>query len=373
MNNFKNNFDNIKFSDEEKEQLTDKIFEAVQNEKFVTKKKIIPLKFILVAIIITLCISGGGYAAIKFENIIQSKIKGSDTAISQFSEKVSKLGIVQTWNGWTLTITDIAGDSENIMIGFEIKSPENIKFYKDRHYSFSSIDISVEDTSLIGWGSNGDNIDVVDEHTLTGMTSANNLLGEKGESFEGKTAKIKFKGLYDTIIENAGTKDYKRYEITEDFKEISKHKWVFDNVPLDFENTAITMQPNKEVNIYGGKATLTDISISPISVTVRVEGGSCENHHFRPVSHIEAYSDLPTEWVSSGKLEGSEYNDFCDYDLTVNVVMKDGSFVDFSSRKANCEDEKDIAYMERILKSDEIIDLNNIDYIEVCDEKFYIE
>lgn len=372
MKDFKNDFENIKFSHEEKEQLTNKIFEATKKEEFVMKKRITPLKFILVALIATLCISVGGYAAVEFGNIIKTKLKGSENAISEFSEKVSKVGISKTWNGWTVTITDIAGDNKNIMIGFEIKSPENIKFYKDRYYCFDSIDVSIGDNSLIGWGSNGDNFDVVDEHTLTGMIAVNDFWAEKGEDFEGKTAKITFKGLYDVIVENAGTKDYKRYEITEDFKDVNKHKWVFDDIPLNFESTAIIMTPNDEVDIYGGKATLTEISVSPISVIVRVEGGSCENHHYRPVSHREAYSDLPSEWINDKKLEGLEYNDFCDYDLTINVVMKDGNSVDFRSQKANCETEKDMAYIERILKSDEIIDLENIDYIEVCGKKYYI-
>lgn len=94
------------------------------------------------------------------------------------------------------------------------------------------------------------------------------------------------------------------------------------DIPLQPVET-IYLTPNDEVPIYGGTATLTDLSISPLFVTVRVEGGSCYNHGWVVPTHPEYLSDAARPLIEQGKLE----NTTCECDFDLHLKYKDGRVV----------------------------------------------
>ncbi len=62
---------------------------------------------------------------------------------------------------------------------------------------------------------------------------------------------------------------------------IRDHKWVFEDVMLDYPDQTIRLEPHVEVPYLDGTATLTKVEISPLNTLVRIEGGSCYDHHNR--------------------------------------------------------------------------------------------
>lgn len=95
------------------------------------------------------------------------------------------------------------------------------------------------------------------------------------------------------------------------------------DIPLQPVET-IYLSPNDEVSIYGGTSTLTSLSISPLFVTVRVEGGSCYNHGWVLPNHPEYLLGPETaRLIAEGKLE----NTTCDCDFDLHLKYKDGRVV----------------------------------------------
>lgn len=95
------------------------------------------------------------------------------------------------------------------------------------------------------------------------------------------------------------------------------------DIPLQPVET-IYLTPNDEVPIYGGTSTLTSLSISPLFVTVRVEGGSCYNHGWVLPNHPEyLLSSETARLIAEGKLE----NTTCDCDFDLHLKYKDGRMV----------------------------------------------
>lgn len=95
------------------------------------------------------------------------------------------------------------------------------------------------------------------------------------------------------------------------------------DIPLQPVET-IYLTPNDEVPIYGGTSTLTSLSISPLFVTVRVEGGSCYNHGWVLPTHPEyLLSPETARLIAEGKLE----NTTCDCDFDLHLKYKDGRMV----------------------------------------------
>ena len=95
------------------------------------------------------------------------------------------------------------------------------------------------------------------------------------------------------------------------------------DIPLQPVET-IYLTPNDEVPIYGGTSTLTSLSISPLFVTVRVEGGSCYNHGWVLPNHPEyLLSSETARLIAEGKLE----NTTCDCDFDLHLKYKDGRTV----------------------------------------------
>lgn len=85
----------------------------------------------------------------------------------------------------------------------------------------------------------------------------------------------------------------------------------------------IYLSPDQPVPIYGGTATLTDVSISPLFVTARVEGGSCYNHGAVMPTHPEYLNEGAGPLIAQGRLE----NTTCDCDFDLHLKYKDGRVV----------------------------------------------
>ena len=89
-------------------------------------------------------------------------------------------------------------------------------------------------------------------------------------------------------IELTGFYDYWRTEAQGEIQQhgkssltaaVQNHTFWFKDVPLNYADRTIRLTPNQEIQLLGGTTTVTSIEISPITVSVRVEGGACVHHH----------------------------------------------------------------------------------------------
>ena len=93
-----------------------------------------------------------------------------------------------------------------------------------------------------------------------------------------------------------------------------------------------------EVPYLDGSATLTKLEISPLNTRVRIEGGSCTDHH--------RLFPQPDEEASASHPYGSD----CFWAMGVELHMKDGSVYEFredASRGragSNCQDGRNPYY-----------------------------
>lgn len=364
-----NDWNNIKFSEQEKQQLTEKIYTTMQQSPKHQKIFYKPLRPIAVALLLMIFISVAGYAATTIRNVINENFKGTPTANTNFEQNITYLGITETWNGWSLTLTDVIGDYSDIWIGFELKTPEHITLNheQNRHYCFEEIRLS---PNHLDQGINQENIKLIDAHTLTGLFKLNTYGTNhtKKPEFQNKTISFSFSGFHDIYSAfQPETKTYEYVTCSKDYEEINKHTFSFKNIPLDYKTMEITLTPNDKVSVFQGEATITKIIISPISVTARVEGEGCKDHHYKPTSRPEAYRDSTLK-----ALDGSVYNEGCLRELGLKVIYKDGSEVEFSQSSGSCDDKTKPYYLEKTQRTKQIIDLDNIAYIEVCGRRYTI-
>ncbi len=359
----------IKFSEQEKKQLTEQIQAQMQQQYNHNKPFYKPLRPIAIALLLIVFVTAVGYAATNIRNVIKDTCKGTPTAIADFEKGITYIGMTEQWNGWSMTLTDVVGDYNGVWIGFELKSPEGIHFDPERAYHFNHTELTPD---YLHQGINLYDVTVIDDHTLTGLLKLESYGTNNTQKPEFQNKKIRlilsgFYDIYDELDPTAETERYIRQTCTEDYQAVNQHTWVFDDVPLDYKTIEITLTPNEKVSVFQGDATLTKIVISPLSVTARVEGEGCKDHHFKPTSRPEAYHDSTLK-----ALDGSVYNQGCWRELDIKVICKDGSELKFSSSSGSCDDKKSPYYLEQTKRTDHIIDLQNIAYIEVCGKQYII-
>ena len=372
MNDFEKYFNNIKFDENEKKLLTEKLIENIENNKTKNSKKVFKvkkIKFIAIASIMIVLLTGISYASELIRNVIKENINGSETALSKFSKNISYVGITKKSDDWSITITDITGDKSNLLLGIEIKSPKNIKFNNEREYSFEDLDVKFKNNIIESYslGHAITNLKIIDENTLTGILDFNIFTNDKNSNIKDEIMNINLSGFTDNIFNS----EKQIFEPSEELKKVNKKSWKFKNIKLDYDDTSIIINPNDEVEIFKEKAILKSIKISPLSIEVKIEGEATENHHRKPSSRPEAYKDNP--FINENMLKGLERNDFCEDELNLKMIDKNGISIDVSDNSgSSCEDKPGFSYMKIIGNTEEVIDISNIDYIEICGKKYYL-
>lgn len=121
--------------------------------------------------------------------------------------------------------------------------------------------------------------------------------------------------LRDVWFTDPGTDQAVRYEDTQLTQAVRDHVWQFSDVRLDIPDQSVQCAPQIEVPYLDGTATLTRLEITPLTTTVRIEGGACYDHHGRaaakqagltppsptdPAQWTECWRELETVLVLKG-------------------------------------------------------------------------
>lgn len=218
-----------------------------------------------------------------------------------------------TQQGWTFTVTDCLADSVTLYVALDVQAPEGTVvdpedapelnfdwefFTSDHtpHNTFSSYKAEFVPEQYQG----GNHLPFVITATMGNL--------KDGMTFDLTIWDIETSEKSLFRANNWTTETYEPVQIT--------------GIPIEITST-IALADGSAVDIYGGTATLTDLSISPLAVTVRVEGGSCYNHGWVVPTHPEYLLPAARPLVAQGTLE----NTTCDCDFDLHLKYKDGRVV----------------------------------------------
>lgn len=186
-----------------------------------------------------------------------------------YDHYVQPIGLSQTVNGYTITITDAAGDDQFLYLGIELAAPEG----------------TVPDPILrIG---DGDET-VVYSGYESGVGSGGGLrIVEDDDPTDNKLRFVWFRWV---------EKPLSGHDMTITFHDLIHREWAGDGVPpqkvvdvegdwsfgpfrLDFFDRSIDLTPDVKVPLLGGETTVTGIKMTPLHVEVMLEGGCLVDIH----------------------------------------------------------------------------------------------
>ena len=267
------------------------------------------------------------------------------------------LDISQSYEGWTVTLTDCVGDDHNVYIGIQVEAPEGTALELPDHsvnggFSFEHSRFDLEDPhGTYSWTLAQREDPDPSDNRLWYVLEANIV-----DPFQ-RQATIELSDLHDFWYwppEVSGS--WQRQERSETTRAVQGHTFRFEDVPLDYADRTIRLSPNQEVQLLGGTATVTSVEISPITVGARVEGGSCVRHH----------QAVPCDGSCNGLID-------------ITLHMRDGTQIQAGkSGVGGCSDDPEDAstpcgafiastyYYSDMGEPDRFIDPAQVEAVEVC-------
>lgn len=273
-----------------------------------------------------------------------------DNASYVYEKNSQILNLSQTVDGWTMTLTDCIGDDQFLYIGTELTAPEgtildadgggagglgckDIEAGFEPGYEFEDSRITVEDGAgrPMAWYFN----QVPDENG-----SDNHLRFVLWVScstpLDGKSITLEISKLFHGGSPLDGTAEY-------DFDKT----WTFHDVRMDLADQTIRLEPNVTVPVLDTTATLTKLTVSPLSVMAYFEGEGLIGQNQR---YHNGYNLTDPTVVL--------------YDQQGNVISMESKYAPFGSRGGDSDNE---AGKLKIVQAYEgFIDLDDLGSVEVC-------
>ena len=385
MGDLRHSFDPISFTEEEKEQLTARLLKAAEQEdnmKDSTKRAIRHTSHrLIIGVAVAAALTTGALAA-----AVGGGLMGYFETRTPVAEGIYQLNRSETYNGWTVSLTDCIGDDTNVYLWVDVTAPEGT-ILAPLHDGWFYGDFSLEFPAGVS-GTVGSGIaPIPDQNPQDNRISFCLDLGVHDGTLRGQSIDVTLDTLVDRWWSDPLTDQAELHE-WDVMGAIKDHVWVFEDVVLDYPDQAVRLTPDLEIPYMDGTATLTNIEITPLTTTVRIEGGSCYDHHGRAAEEAAAPSDeLVIDAGSAGSITLTEEDVSTWFEcwdaLETTLVMKDGTTVgtpETGLGGSSCQDgvssdtykgipyvEKKFQYMENSnLVAPRVIDPAQVDYILVC-------
>ena len=395
MGDLRHSFDPVFFTQEEKEQLTARLRQAAEQEdnmKDSTKRAIRHTSHrLIIGVAVAAALTTGALAAAVGGGLMGYFEARTPEDQSTLEEGIYQLNRSETYNGWSFQFTDCIGDDSTVYLWGELVAPEGTVLTKPENGTFHAEDIRVTLPQGMG-GSYGWSIEADQDADPTDNRIPFLLeLMALSQSLRGETIDITLGPITDVWWTDPGTDQAVQHRDSALTQAIRGHIWTFEDVQLDFPDQTIRLTPNVEVPYLDGTATLTQVEISPLNTLVRIEGGSCYDHHNRlekpPVVDSSGTEEVIegdgfTITVDDGAGEEAYWNGFnCWEALDVAIVLKDGTILEppDTGSGSRCEDDLhpyygETPYVQRYFPyapssnviSPRVIDPSQVDYILVC-------
>lgn len=377
MDDLRHSFDPIFFTPEEKEHLTARLKQAAEQEdnmKDSTKRTIHRTSHrLILGVAVAAALTTGALAAAVSGSFLTYFEARTPEDQSTLAEGIYQLNRSETYNGWTVSLTDCIGDDTNVYLWVDVTAPEGT-ILAPLHDGWFYGDFSLEFPAGVS-GTVGSGIaPIPDQNPQDNRISFCLDLGVHDGTLRGQSIDVTLDTLVDRWWSDPLTDQAELHE-WDVMGAIKDHVWVFEDVVLNYPDQAVRLTPDLEIPYMDGTATLTNIEITPLTTTVRIEGGSCYDHHGRAAAEaagtaIPVSSD-PDNWFE------------CWDALETTLVMKDGTTVETPETGLGgsvCRDgvssetyhgipyvQKTFQYAENSnLIAPRVIDPSQVDYILVC-------
>ena len=261
--------------------------------------------------------------------VLQTYFGASASYVYQKNSQI--LNLSQTVNGWTMTLTDCIGDDNRLYVGIEVTAPKETALAEQGSplpYWIEEIDIDVsEDARHPGaWY-----ISQIPDGSETDNHLRFVLWMNCQESLDGKMLSL----TLGKINHGSGVCDF-------------GGSWTFQDIRLDLADQSIRLEPQVSVPVLDTTADLTELTISPVSITLYFQGEGL-------IGQGQRYPN------------GTNVTDptIVLYDRDGNVMQLGSRYAPFGSRAGSGWN--DATGELRIVQSYEtFIDLDALDHIEVC-------
>lgn len=188
-----------------------------------------------------------------------------ESAACVYQKNSQILNLSQTVDGWTMTLTDCIGDDNRLYVGIEVTAPEGTVLMEQGvplPYGIEEIDIDVGEGARHpgAWY-----ISQIPDDSETDNHLRFVLWMNCQESLDGKNLSL----TLGKLSHGNGVCDF-------------DGSWSFQDIQLDLADQSIRLEPQVSVPVLDTTATLTELTISPVSITCcfRGEGliGQCQRY-----------------------------------------------------------------------------------------------
>ena len=344
---YKNELDRIRLTDEGKRALAESL-----SRRETAKRPMRPIRLkagagrIAAAAAVICLLITGAVAAAAGSPTLRDAVFGDSAGYSQSS---GFIGRSVEKEGWTVTITDCVGDDRNLYLGIEVEAPEGVVLDADGGYRF----LSYSDNLLRSAGSSG-MLALPDEDPTDNKIQ-----------FMQKYHSVSLDFFTYTGINTKGRLVLKKlvhdFRITKDGKHTYEvdcgATWDFGYLDITYPDSTIRLTPNVPVTTLEVEAVITTLEVSPLSILVKIEGDSLQNHH---------------DWVPKNAPDGwygcVEYQEVFLYTEDGGIIpanFKDGASAGGGCSEGRPEDKMDaIIVLDRTF--DELIDVDSLTAVSVC-------
>lgn len=330
--NIKESFERVGFTPEEKLDLTARLEQAAKEEMMTntTKRKIRKLSGgTLFGIAAAAVMTVGALAAVLNLGLRSWFDTTTPGAPETLESGVYHLDRSETYNGWTVTLDECVGDDSSVYIWVDITAPEGTVLAPPEDGYFELFYFTS--------GSGTNMTQLPDEDPTDNKISA--LIQHKSQnqyngSLRGETVTIEIYPIIDCWWTDRMTEQAQLHKGSELTAAIRDHKWVFEDVTLDFPDQTLRLEPHVEVPWLDGATTVVGLEVSPLSVRVELEGGSCADYLAHANSDPFAYTGAePVVSEYDGGLTLSVGNGSgwweklieMEQAMTVEVALQDGT------------------------------------------------
>lgn len=335
---YNNKMDRVRLSLESKEHMIAQI--TVTSQRAPRARRVLRTGLIAAIVAATITIAAGAVWLIT--PVLRNYYAGAG-----YDQSAGALGKLVTRNGWTMTLTDCVGDDNYLYLGLNLTAPAGtvLNAKETDGYKFEQYDFLFDDMKhqAMAWRMT---------QVPDGNTADNSVkfviwieTGSEKASLNGRKLKLKMSGLYHFGAWNEKAKDY------EYIYDCDK-TWDFSSVSVAYPDNAIRLAPNVSVDVLGTVAKLASVDITPIGVTIQIQGDSLKGHH---KEYNSGYCIALPEIKLYGK-DGAE-------------IIPDKGAAPFGVRGgSSCgggSDKSEAGFLRIVQSYGHLLDLNNVGRIEV--------
>lgn len=223
-------------------------------------------------------------------------------------------------DGWTFTVTDCIADQTQLYLGIAVTAPESVALsaqeFKEGKFELEGMPSFIE-----AYGGSWDCTQVADDNPADNRISfalSSQVSGGKQALTAGGTFDLEIDRINLVWCEDRA-KGWQRQNVFN----ANQAALTIPKIPIQHTDQTVRLTPNRTVAIYGGQATLTEITLTPLTLTVRAEGGSCLGHQRAVPTRPQYLLPGVKEKLKRGTIE----NTTCTCDFATQLRFRDGRTV----------------------------------------------